>query len=304
MIALPYRACAIAWLAMLAAGPAAARSAAPSLDPSSCAKPVYPKAALRAEQQGTVTLGFRLDAQGKVLESRVVTSSGVALLDTTAQSAFEKCRFRAPKPNADAWQEVKYVWSLEGDSRPVPPLPEPFVHAPAPMRAFLQQARKADAIADPLQRCLALPDMPGNQWAPGLARAYCELLFGEVITRPTAAGHIDGGTVAALDALYRRDLERHFSKDDFSEIIHRDFQQFGGDEETERLTASWLKQAPDSPFAHLFRGAYLADLASTARGGRWAQETPAEDLRRMSELAAQGLELYATAIRLEPRLMT
>ena len=33
--------------------------------------------------------------------------------------------------------------------------------------------RKADAIRDPLQRCLAYPDLPGNTWAPGVAKARC-----------------------------------------------------------------------------------------------------------------------------------
>ena len=42
---------------------------------------------------------------------------------------------------------------------------------PAEYAAYVAAVRKADAITDPLQRCLAYPDLPGNTWMPGAAKA-------------------------------------------------------------------------------------------------------------------------------------
>ena len=292
--------------AFFASAPALAALPAHAPDFSICAKPVWPKAALRAEQTGTVTLEFRVGADGKVLESRIRKSSGFALLDEAARDGIQRCTFAssALRGASGTWYPMQYVWSLEGPpAKPPAPPPPLFERAPPALRAFLLEAKQADAIADPLQRCLTFPDLPGNKWAPGLTRGYCELLLGEVITLKTVAQHLERGTLAELEALYRRDFERHFSKQDFSEIIHRDLQSFDRGAEAARLTAAWVEKAPNSPFAQLFRAAHLSDLAHEARGGAWAKDTPAEKMARMSALVGQANEAYGKAIRLEPRLL-
>ena len=38
-----------------------------------------------------------------------------------------------------------------------------------PWRAYLVKAREAERIEDPLQRCLAFPDLPDNSWPAGHA---------------------------------------------------------------------------------------------------------------------------------------
>lgn len=291
-------------------GSAYALAAAPersgaAVDSSSCAKPVYPKAALRMEAEGAVSLEFRIGADGKVIESRLAESSGFPLLDSAARSALEKCTFKTTlvqgKP-AEAWVPVKYVWFLEGPlpRRPVPP--EPFALAPAPIRAFILEAKRADAIVDPLQRCLAFPDFPGNQWPAGLAQSYCHLLFGERISDAVIADHIERGATRELEALFRRDLERHFSKDNFSEVIHRDFSAFDANDKSERLTRLWLEKAPDSPFANVARGEHLTAMAREARGGKWYGETPKENLAKMHDFASRAVAHYTAALATEPRM--
>jgi TonB family protein len=274
-------------------------------DSSSCAPPVYPKLALRMEAVGTVTLEFRIGADGKVIESRVRESSGTPLLDAAAQSAMEKCRFKPALiagKLADSWTPVKYVWSLEGPSPKAPVKPAPFAAAPAPARAFILAAKRADAIADPLQRCLAFPDFPGNKWPAGLAQSYCHLLFGERIGDAVIADHIERGATAELETMYRRDLERHLSKANFSEVIHRDFSTFHADDRSERLTRLWLEKAPDSPFANVARAEYLTGMAREARGGKWISETPKASLMRMDEFATRATQHYSKALRIEPRM--
>ncbi|NHZ87493.1 TonB family protein [Massilia sp. CCM 8733] len=82
---------------------------------STCTKPAYPTAALRKDEQGTVTLFFLIGPAGKVLESKVLRSSGSAHLDEAARFALEKCRFSPAlvdgKP-VEAWTKMQYVWTL------------------------------------------------------------------------------------------------------------------------------------------------------------------------------------------------
>ena len=83
---------------------------------NSCAKPMYPAEALAKRLQGTVTLQFKVEADGSVQDSKVMKSSGDASLDEAARVAIAKCTFTPAtvngKPKA-AWAPVQYVWSVE-----------------------------------------------------------------------------------------------------------------------------------------------------------------------------------------------
>lgn len=87
-----------------------------ALDPANCSKPVYPPQALARKIEGTSTIQFLLDAQGKVLESRVQKSSGDATLDEAARSALSKCTFKPPTYQGQpvqAWTAVQYTWKAD-----------------------------------------------------------------------------------------------------------------------------------------------------------------------------------------------
>lgn len=85
-------------------------------DFQSCAKPEYPAEALALKATGTVTLGYLIGAEGKVLASRVEKSSGNRQLDGAARDAIGKCSFTPAivrgKP-VKKWESVQYVWSLD-----------------------------------------------------------------------------------------------------------------------------------------------------------------------------------------------
>jgi len=97
------------------------QAVAARIDVSTCEKPEYPAAALRAEATGTTKIRFTVDATGKVSKAEVERPSGSSrehrLLDRTAVEALSKCPFR---PGTDetgkpvgAVAVVDYVWRTE-----------------------------------------------------------------------------------------------------------------------------------------------------------------------------------------------
>lgn len=107
------------------APPAPPAPAAPNPNPvrvaavadfNTCAKPEWPKASLRNEETGTVTLQFLIAEDGRVADSKILKSSGFRDLDRAAMTGISKCRFKPGttdgKPEK-AWMQMQYVWTLE-----------------------------------------------------------------------------------------------------------------------------------------------------------------------------------------------
>lgn len=93
-----------------------------SVDLKSCAKPTWPKDSLRREETGRVTLEFLVGLDGKVLESKVLKSSGFPLLDMAAQDGLAKCQFTPPSSigrSEPTRTRMQYVWTLDS-SGPTP----------------------------------------------------------------------------------------------------------------------------------------------------------------------------------------
>ncbi len=93
-----------------------AAEVAPVMDSKSCDPPKYPKAALMNEETGTVSMGFLVGVDGKVVESKVEKSSGSKSLDKAALTALALCKFKPGtkdgKPE-QLWAKVDFVWKLE-----------------------------------------------------------------------------------------------------------------------------------------------------------------------------------------------
>lgn len=93
-----------------------AAETSPTMDSKSCEPPKYPKAALMNEETGTVTMGFLISTDGKVVESKVEKSSGSKSLDKAALGALSQCKFKPGtkdgKPD-QLWAKVDFVWKLE-----------------------------------------------------------------------------------------------------------------------------------------------------------------------------------------------
>ncbi|MFT3898110.1 MAG: hypothetical protein QM719_10530 [Thermomonas sp.] len=184
--------------------------------------------------------------------------------------------------------------------------PKRYEEVPEPWRDYLLQARAAERIGDPLQRCLAFPDLPGNHWPAGHAAAHCRYHFAhKAPSLAEIAAMLDGGKVAELEALVDASQQRHFSDRDFGEDIHQIFDRalFDASPESDRVTAKWLELAPGSAYANLARGQFLVSSAWDARGGKYASETPRASLQRMSELAGEAIPYLEKSLQIDPRLM-
>jgi D-alanyl-D-alanine endopeptidase (penicillin-binding protein 7) len=120
--AIPVLGLAVACIAGCAQMPAAEKAVAPApiipavANFASCTKPQYPRESLRHEHIGTVTLNFKISADGKVEDSNIMKSSGYPLLDEAAREGISKCGFKPAtqggKP-VPAWMHMQYVWTLK-----------------------------------------------------------------------------------------------------------------------------------------------------------------------------------------------
>mgnify|MGYP003427542723 CR=1 FL=1 len=87
----------------------------PVLDNKSCELPKYPKASLINEETGTVTMALLVSVEGKVLESKVDTSSGSKSLDKAALAAFSLCKFKPGSKDGKSeqmWVKLDFVWKF------------------------------------------------------------------------------------------------------------------------------------------------------------------------------------------------
>jgi periplasmic protein TonB len=93
----------------------AVRTGATSIS-SSCEQPEYPAISRRAGEEGIVTLEFIIGVDGRVVQSKVASSSGYPRLDEAARSGLSKCKFSPATVDGVAVQsttKMPYRWLLE-----------------------------------------------------------------------------------------------------------------------------------------------------------------------------------------------
>ena len=81
-----------------------------------CTKPEWPKASLRNEETGTVTLRFTVLPNGRLLKYEVAGSSGFPMLDRAAGDGMSTCKFRPAMVDGKPVQStarMQYVWTIE-----------------------------------------------------------------------------------------------------------------------------------------------------------------------------------------------
>lgn len=88
----------------------------PVVTAASCERPEYPAASRRLEETGTVVLRFLIAEEGRVVDSKVESSSGSPRLDEAARQALSKCKFKPGTVDGvpeQSWASMKYTWRLD-----------------------------------------------------------------------------------------------------------------------------------------------------------------------------------------------
>lgn len=174
---------------------------------------------------------------------------------------------------------------------------------PQQLSAYLTQAFQAASNPDPLEGCKQFPDVPGNAWPKGLALENCALSFGSGITRQQVDSLVSQKKFAELDALYAADQARHFSKKGFSEAIHGDFYFFDGGMASDELSARWVSQAPQSPYAAIARGNHLMQAVRRIRAARPERLMSDEQRKVMYAVGEQSASEFRRAAALAPNMI-
>jgi tetratricopeptide (TPR) repeat protein len=158
--------------------------------------------------------------------------------------------------------------------------------ANADYTAFMAAVRKAEGIADPLQRCLRYPNLPDTHWNDETTLAYCQMR-----TRPTLS-------LADIDALLKQgkadQVDRTFQgylnaqlKDPLQPgSFDQAFYNAGFDDANPRarkIINEWKRQSPGSAFALAASGMQYVDAAQRARGLGWGQDLTDDQVEGMHE---------------------
>lgn len=176
-----------------------------------------------------------------------------------------------------------------------------FQDEPEPWRTYFRSARKAEQLADPLERCLAYPDLPGTQWPAGYGAAHCHYHLGRVPTVAETDALVSDGNINELEQRLRSLLASHDTEVPERESVHRFFQELSEEpQDGLRITERWVALAPDSALAAVARGSALKGAGWAARGGKWARETPGVQMRVMSGYFDQAESHFKRAAKLEP----
>jgi hypothetical protein len=170
--------------------------------------------------------------------------------------------------------------------------------------AFIAAAKQAEAIKDPLQRCLAYPDPPGSHWSKDAVAAYCHYRVPSVLTFAQAQKLIQNGHAAELDRRLAAAL--HAQQTDaaspglLDRIYRQDFDD--GSFDIRPTLDAWKRDSPDSAFAWAASGTAYVAMAYAARGGALMKDTADSSVDAMDKLLVQADSDLRRAIALNPQV--
>jgi Tfp pilus assembly protein PilF len=187
------------------------------------------------------------------------------------------------------------------------PAATPTKEAPPEFAEYFAAIRKADAITDPLRRCLAYPDLPNNTWAAGLAQARCNAF----LTPPRY-------TLDAIESLLTQTNGPATLETNFKTLLHADdtdpaqrehinsalsvFSDANRDK-AERIARKWQAADPQSAFAHAALGLVLENRGWSARGSAFIKDTPDDNIKKMSAYFQAAAKEYSAALEASPKLI-
>lgn len=196
-------------------------------------------------------------------------------------------------------------WTEKPTARPALAVPRRHV-APDPVfLAFARQAQAAEAIDDPLQRCLHYPDPPGTHWNARTTAAYCALRMRKPIDVAKVQGFLANRKAHELDTLFAALLANEATADGAGRIREA-FERVGfnhSDATIRGQVDDWKAKSPRSAFALAASGALYVAQGQQARGAELAWKLTPQQVQGMHDAMRLARVDLDRAVRLEPRLM-
>ncbi len=155
-----------------------------------------------------------------------------------------------------------------------------------------------------LQKCLATPDLPNNQWQEHAGKARCWLMLSQQPSlEEIAATLAEPDGAGKLDREYKQILAAHHRDPMHRELLFRAYSDFQS-EQGRQLATDWLKKSPTSPFAQMAVGDAAIGAARDARGGKYAGQTSQAQFDAMTAQLRIAVPLLQSAQGAEPNLST
>lgn len=189
-----------------------------------------------------------------------------------------------------------YVWDEWRDARRIH-------QANAEYAAFMASVHQAEQIADPLQRCLHFPDIPGTHWHEESTRAYCQLLNSRYFSQSQIASLLEQGKAEEVDKAFQGYLDTQRHDPSQPGVFDEAFYAAGfsdADANTRKLIDQWKQQAPNSAFALIASGMQYLDAAQQARGEGWYRELADKQISHMRTQLALARKDLGQAVSLLP----
>jgi len=168
---------------------------------------------------------------------------------------------------------------------------------------YMVAVLRAELIADPVKRCLAYPDMPGNEWPKAMVEGLCALVpkegslddLDKVLKQP--------GGGAELDRRYAALLGAHYADPKKKDRIFRAYDIFDESPHAAAVAQEWVRQSPDSAYARTARAWQLVESGWASRGTKLMRDTPADNIKRMEDFFARSIPDLDFALKQNPRLL-
>ena len=175
--------------------------------------------------------------------------------------------------------------------------------SPDGYRTYFAAVLTAEVPQDPVQRCLAYPPLPGNDWPTSMVEALCALvpLQGSLGELEKVLKQHGGG--AELDRRYAALLEANYAGPSQKDHIFRAYDIFDETAHAAAVAQEWVRQSPESAFARTARAWQLVESGWHARGAKYARETSQEKLGAIEGYFARAIPDLAFALKQNPKLI-
>jgi tetratricopeptide (TPR) repeat protein len=181
------------------------------------------------------------------------------------------------------------------------------LHSPLTQAQFLEEYEKiraAEAIEDPLRRCLAYPNPRELHWDAKVVDALCKVAARRYIGRRDVKKALDEHRYAWLDETFEGYAKRNSEPGNHGVVITAYRTIFdNADAGSTAALDKWVEAEPDNAVALTARGYQMLSAAAQARGTRYLRYTADEKLQRMQEFALKARADFQRASKLQPQLI-